>query len=190
MAMLDEAIRACANETWDDIVPILHDYIAIPNVSPAFDPDWRANGHMAEAVDLIAGWCRAQPIDGPHARRRRARRPHPGDPDGDPGDRGGHRTTTPCCSTGTSTSSRRWRAGARGSARGRRCSRAIDCTAGAAPTTATPPSPASPRSVRCTPPAARMPGALCSSSRARSRDRPTCRSTSRPWPTASARRAS
>ncbi len=64
MAMLDEAIRACANETWDDIVPVLHDYIAIPNVSPVFDPDWRANGHMAEAVDLIAGWCRAQPIDG------------------------------------------------------------------------------------------------------------------------------
>ncbi|MET0663643.1 MAG: M20/M25/M40 family metallo-hydrolase, partial [Ilumatobacteraceae bacterium] len=62
--MLDEAIRACANETWDDIVPVLHDYIAIPNVSPVFDPDWRANGHMAEAVDLIAGWCRVQPIDG------------------------------------------------------------------------------------------------------------------------------
>ena len=56
MAMLDEAIRACANETWDGIVPVLHDYIRIPNVSPVFDPDWRANGHMAEAVDLIAGW--------------------------------------------------------------------------------------------------------------------------------------
>ena len=64
MAMLDESIRACANETWDGIVPVLHDYIAIPNVSPVFDPDWRANGHMAEAVDLIAGWCRAQAVDG------------------------------------------------------------------------------------------------------------------------------
>ena len=57
---------------------------AIPNVSPVFDPDWRANGHMAEAVDLIAGWCRAQAGRRPHARGRRARRSHPGDPDGDP----------------------------------------------------------------------------------------------------------
>ena len=88
MAMLDEAIRACANETWDDIVPVLHDYIAIPNVSPVFDPDWRANGHMAEAVDLIAGWCRAQPIDGLTLEVVELDGPHAGDPDGDPGDRG------------------------------------------------------------------------------------------------------
>ena len=64
MAILDESIRTCANEAWDGIVPVLHEYIAIPNVSPVFDPDWRANGHMAEAVDLIAGWCRAQPVEG------------------------------------------------------------------------------------------------------------------------------
>ena len=52
------------NDVWDDIVPVLHDYIAIPNVSPDFDPDWRANGFMAEAVDLIAGWCRSRSIPG------------------------------------------------------------------------------------------------------------------------------
>jgi hypothetical protein len=52
------------NDVWDDIVPVLHDYIAIPNVSEVFDPEWRAHGHMAAAVDLIAGWCRARTIPG------------------------------------------------------------------------------------------------------------------------------
>ena len=50
---------------WDkDIVPQLVDYIRIPNKSPAFDKDWAAAGHMQRAVDLIAGWCKAQPIEG------------------------------------------------------------------------------------------------------------------------------
>jgi acetylornithine deacetylase/succinyl-diaminopimelate desuccinylase-like protein len=49
---------------WPDLVPILSDYIAIPNVSEEFDPDWRANGHMAKAVELIVGWCRERPIPG------------------------------------------------------------------------------------------------------------------------------
>jgi acetylornithine deacetylase/succinyl-diaminopimelate desuccinylase-like protein len=47
-----------------DIVPALHDYITIPNVSVAFDADWAANGHMARAVDLVAAWCRSRPIRG------------------------------------------------------------------------------------------------------------------------------
>jgi acetylornithine deacetylase/succinyl-diaminopimelate desuccinylase-like protein len=53
-----------ANRVWDDIVPVLQDYVAIPNVSPSFDPDWVSNGHMQRAVDLIAGWCRSRPIPG------------------------------------------------------------------------------------------------------------------------------
>jgi acetylornithine deacetylase/succinyl-diaminopimelate desuccinylase-like protein len=48
----------------EDIVPALQRYIAIPNVSPAFDADWMANGHMAEAVELISQWCRTRPIAG------------------------------------------------------------------------------------------------------------------------------
>ena len=47
-----------------DIVPTLHDYIGIPNVSPAFDADWAEHGHMARAVDLVAGWCRGRSIAG------------------------------------------------------------------------------------------------------------------------------
>jgi acetylornithine deacetylase/succinyl-diaminopimelate desuccinylase-like protein len=56
---VDHAARA-----WDDIIPVLHDYVAIPNVSPVFDPEWVASGHMQRAVDLIAGWCRSRAIDG------------------------------------------------------------------------------------------------------------------------------
>ena len=51
--------------TWDDsITPCLHDYIAIPNKSPAFEPKWAELGHMDRAVALIEGWCREQRIDG------------------------------------------------------------------------------------------------------------------------------
>jgi acetylornithine deacetylase/succinyl-diaminopimelate desuccinylase-like protein len=58
------AVAAHANRVWDDIVAVLHDYVAIPNVSPAFDPEWESNGHMQRAVDLIAQWCRSRPIPG------------------------------------------------------------------------------------------------------------------------------
>ena len=52
-------------KTWDDsIIPALVNYIKIPNKSPAFDPDWQKHGYMDQAVDLIAGWCREQPIPG------------------------------------------------------------------------------------------------------------------------------
>ena len=50
---------------WDEsIIAMLSDYIRIPNKSPTFDPDWEANGHMEKAVQMFAGWCREQPIDG------------------------------------------------------------------------------------------------------------------------------
>ena len=46
---LIETARAHSAEVWSrEIVPALHDYIRIPNVSPAFDPDWAEHGHMAE----------------------------------------------------------------------------------------------------------------------------------------------
>jgi acetylornithine deacetylase/succinyl-diaminopimelate desuccinylase-like protein len=60
----DSTVANYCNEAWEGIVPVLHRYIAIPNVSPDFDPRWRENGHMAKAVDLIAGWCRERPIAG------------------------------------------------------------------------------------------------------------------------------
>ncbi len=57
--------RKFIDETWDrSIVPALVEYVKIPNKSPSFDRDWKRNGHMDRAVDLIAAWCRARPIDG------------------------------------------------------------------------------------------------------------------------------
>ncbi len=48
----------------DDLTPQLVDYIAIPALSPAFDPDWEASGHLQAAVDHIAGWLRSRPVVG------------------------------------------------------------------------------------------------------------------------------
>jgi acetylornithine deacetylase/succinyl-diaminopimelate desuccinylase-like protein len=64
--MIDaRSVTELVGRTWiNSIVPALHDYIAIPNVSAAFDTDWAANGHMHRAVDLIADWCRARAIAG------------------------------------------------------------------------------------------------------------------------------
>lgn len=55
------AARDFIDAMWDaEIIAQLSDYIRIPNKSPAFDPDWAANGHMEEAVGLFAGWARAK----------------------------------------------------------------------------------------------------------------------------------
>ena len=61
---LEHAAIDYVSQVWDEIVPVLHDYIAIPNVSEAFDPDWRRHGHMQRAVELIGDWCAERPIAG------------------------------------------------------------------------------------------------------------------------------
>jgi len=65
LALDSAALADWVAEKWDDeIVPELVRYIAIPAKSPAFDPDWIRNGHLAAAVALIEGWCRRQEIPG------------------------------------------------------------------------------------------------------------------------------
>lgn len=60
-----ERILARSQEIWDDsILPTLTEYIRIPNLSPAFDPDWKAHGHMHRAVDLLMAWAQDCPIHG------------------------------------------------------------------------------------------------------------------------------
>jgi hypothetical protein len=59
-----EATAYCAQVWRDSIVPALHDYIQIPNVSVAFDPEWKAHGYMDAAVGLISGWCSERAIAG------------------------------------------------------------------------------------------------------------------------------
>jgi acetylornithine deacetylase/succinyl-diaminopimelate desuccinylase-like protein len=45
-------------QVWDgDIIPVLHDYIRIPNVSVAYDAGWHEAGHMARATELLQQWC-------------------------------------------------------------------------------------------------------------------------------------
>jgi acetylornithine deacetylase/succinyl-diaminopimelate desuccinylase-like protein len=53
-----DAASSYVGRTWDDdIIPVLHDYIRIPNVSVAYDADWAEAGHMARATDLLRQWC-------------------------------------------------------------------------------------------------------------------------------------
>ncbi len=59
------AITEHVDRVWtDDITPTLQRYIAIPNVSAAYDRDWEVHGYMEEAVQLVREWCAARPIDG------------------------------------------------------------------------------------------------------------------------------
>ena len=58
-------VRSHVARTWaESAIPALHEYIAIPNVSVAYDPQWKANGHMDRAVALIHDWCAARAIVG------------------------------------------------------------------------------------------------------------------------------
>ena len=58
-------IAAHVGAAWaDDVLPMLHDYIAIPCVSQAYDPDWKANGHQDAATEMIRAWCAARAIAG------------------------------------------------------------------------------------------------------------------------------
>ncbi|HEV2286216.1 MAG TPA: M20/M25/M40 family metallo-hydrolase [Steroidobacteraceae bacterium] len=58
--------------TWDSsILERLKAYVRIPNKSPHFDPDWEKHGHMEAAVQLMAEWCRLQPLPGARVEIRR-----------------------------------------------------------------------------------------------------------------------
>src|ERR1041385_9063974 len=60
-----EQIASTVGQTWDSsIVPTLEKYIRIPNQSPLFDPEWRRNGHMHQAITLARGWVEQQNIPG------------------------------------------------------------------------------------------------------------------------------
>ena len=52
------------DQLWDeDILPVLHDYIRIPNVSVAYDAGWHEAGHMARATELLRQWCERHVTD-------------------------------------------------------------------------------------------------------------------------------
>jgi acetylornithine deacetylase/succinyl-diaminopimelate desuccinylase-like protein len=63
--------RSIQKQWQETIVERLQAYVRIPNKSPMFDPDWERNGHMDAAANLIADWCRTQPIPGMRVEVRR-----------------------------------------------------------------------------------------------------------------------
>src|SRR3982074_1247167 len=65
-------LSASIGKTWEtSIVDRLVAYVRIPHKSPMFDPQWERNGHMEAAVQLMAQWCRAQPLTGMRVEVRR-----------------------------------------------------------------------------------------------------------------------
>lgn len=46
------------DDRWSrDALPSLWDYVAIPAKSPAFDPEWEANGHLRHAAEHLMAWA-------------------------------------------------------------------------------------------------------------------------------------
>jgi acetylornithine deacetylase/succinyl-diaminopimelate desuccinylase-like protein len=63
--MNNDPTSAFVDELWDrSIIPTLCEYVRIPNKSPAFDPDWEANGHMHKAAQLLRDWCAVPKVAG------------------------------------------------------------------------------------------------------------------------------
>ena len=59
------AVSEHVAEAWTtDVVDRLKEFIAIPDVSPAFDGEWKANGHIDRAVELVRTWCAARAVEG------------------------------------------------------------------------------------------------------------------------------
>ena len=53
------------NQEWENsIIQELVKYIRVPNKSPAFDPNWQANGYMEEVVEQFVSWSKRQNIEG------------------------------------------------------------------------------------------------------------------------------
>src|ERR1019366_10173246 len=59
-SMIDASkTKAFMEGIWErDIIPVLTDYIRIPNKSPAFDPDWEKHGYMDQVVEMFTAWAR------------------------------------------------------------------------------------------------------------------------------------
>jgi hypothetical protein len=54
--MNQEKLAQFVERAWtDEALPLLVEYIKIPNKSPEFDKDWEKHGHMERAVELLSG---------------------------------------------------------------------------------------------------------------------------------------
>lgn len=60
-----DAVATLVGECWQkEITGELERYIAIPALSPDFDDDWEASGHIEEAVQQVLAWIASRPIAG------------------------------------------------------------------------------------------------------------------------------
>lgn len=56
------------NDFWDNrVISGLSEFIRIPCLSTAFDPDWKKNGYLESAAHYLASWARQQNIAGLYA---------------------------------------------------------------------------------------------------------------------------
>ncbi|MEU4801610.1 M20/M25/M40 family metallo-hydrolase [Actinosynnema sp. NPDC023587] len=59
------ALTRTVRGLWDDeILPSLSDLVAVPAISPAFDPAWAEHGHLAAAVEHVRGWLAGRDLPG------------------------------------------------------------------------------------------------------------------------------
>ena len=65
MALDPSAVVDRTRTTWDgEIQPALVDYIRVPALSVAFDPDWAEHGHLDAVVESAATWAAGRAIAG------------------------------------------------------------------------------------------------------------------------------
>ncbi len=64
--------RRVSEETFcASALPTLEAYAAIPCLSPSFDAEWQANGHLDRATELFASWARSLSLRGATVSTRR-----------------------------------------------------------------------------------------------------------------------
>ena len=60
-----EALAQRTDELWEEsILPSLMDFVAIPALSPGFDPNWADTGDLDATVELFCDWLDTQSING------------------------------------------------------------------------------------------------------------------------------
>lgn len=62
---MDEAVlRDAVNQRWQALLPSLMDFVRIPALSPAFDPQWQHTGHLDAAIAHLQAWIAGRHLPG------------------------------------------------------------------------------------------------------------------------------
>ncbi|MCF6249625.1 MAG: M20/M25/M40 family metallo-hydrolase [Desulfobacula sp.] len=58
------SLNTFIEKTWDtSVIPSLMEYITIPAVSPAFNPEWNSTSHLSDTLKLAQSWCNSTALD-------------------------------------------------------------------------------------------------------------------------------